>query len=90
MLGIKRLPRKEKTLYKHSDMWKETDHATFLKYCPNTRDRCYHAMVNDTSARPQEILNIKIKDIKFIDTDISPISVLNDTKFDILLNYQLG
>jgi integrase len=69
MLGIRRLPRKEKTPYKHSDMWEETDHATFLKYCPNTRDRCYHAMVNDASARPHEILNIKIKDIKFTLTD---------------------
>ena len=69
MMGIKRLPRKEKTPYKHSDMWEETDHTTFLNYCPDTRDRCYHAIANDSSARPHEILNLKIKDIKFTLTE---------------------
>ncbi|PWU82760.1 MAG: hypothetical protein DLM72_00155 [Candidatus Nitrosopolaris wilkensis] len=29
------------------------------------RDRCSHAMVHDTSARPHEILNLKIKDVVF-------------------------
>ena len=41
-------------------------HAIFLKYCPSKRDRCYHAIANDTSnARPHELLNLKIKDVKF-------------------------
>lgn len=65
MIGIKRLPRKEKSPYKPEDMWSTEENAIFLKYCPYPRDRCYHAMANDTSARPHELLNLKIKDIKF-------------------------
>ena len=37
----------------------------FLKYCPDKRDSCYHAMANDMSARPHELLGLKISDIKF-------------------------
>lgn len=47
--GVKKLPRKEKTRYKHVDMWDTREHAIFLKYCPDKRDRCYHAMAIDTS-----------------------------------------
>ena len=65
MQGIKQFPRKEKSTYKPSDIWTDEDHALFLKYCPEKRDKCYHAMANDTSARPHELLNLKIKDIKF-------------------------
>jgi hypothetical protein len=36
-----------------------------LKYCPSKRDKAFHAIANDTSARPHELLNLKIKDIKF-------------------------
>ena len=39
--------------------------SVFLKYCHRIRDRCYRAMANDMSARPHEILNLKIKDIIF-------------------------
>lgn len=46
-------------------MWTTEEHAVFLKYCPFPRDKCYHFMVIDTSARPHEILNLKIKDVKF-------------------------
>jgi integrase len=63
MNGIRRLPRQEKSPYKPSDMWNGEEHAIFLKYCPNKRDRCYHAMANDTSARPHELLKLRIKDI---------------------------
>jgi integrase len=65
MQGIKQLPRKEISSYKPSDMWSDEDHVLFLKYCPEKRDRCYHAMANDTSARPHELLNLKIKDVIF-------------------------
>ncbi len=65
MQGIKRLPRKEKTSYKPTDIWEPRDNTIFLKYCPSKRDRCYHSLANDMSARPSEILNLKIKDIKF-------------------------
>lgn len=65
MQGIKQLARKETSTYKPSDIWTSEDHALFLKYCPEKRDRCYHAMANDTSCRPHELLSLKIKDIKF-------------------------
>jgi integrase len=65
MQGIKQLARKEKSTYKPSDIWTDEDHAIFLKYCPDKRNRCYHAVANDTSARPSELLNLKIKDIQF-------------------------
>jgi integrase/recombinase XerD len=37
----------------------------FFKYCPNKRDRCYHAISKDTAARPHEILKVKIKTPSF-------------------------
>ena len=66
--GLRQLPRQGKS-YKPSDMWDSREHAVFLRYCPNVRDRCYHAMANDMSARPHELLNLKIKDIVFKVTD---------------------
>jgi len=65
MLGIRQLPRKEKSPFKPSDIWTEEDNALFLKYCPEIRDRCYHAMACDTSARPHELLSLRISDIVF-------------------------
>ncbi len=65
MKGIKQLPRKEKTSYSPSDLWEHREHHVFLKHCPSIRDRCYHALANDMSARPHEILNLRIKDIIF-------------------------
>jgi integrase/recombinase XerD len=41
------------------------DDLLFLKWCPNRRDRCYHAISRDLSARPHEILGLKLKDIVF-------------------------
>lgn len=60
MQGIKKLSRKEKTRYIHIDLWDAREHAVFLKYCLDIRDRCYHAMAIDTSARPHELLNLQI------------------------------
>jgi integrase len=54
-----------KTLYKNSDLWISEEHAIFLKYCPSKRDKAFHVIANDTSARPHELLNLKIKDIAF-------------------------
>ena len=65
MQGIKPFPRKEKSVYKPSDIWTDEDHILFLRYCPDKRDKCYHAMANDTSERPHKLLNLKIKDIIF-------------------------
>lgn len=67
--GIKKLNRIEKTPYKSSDIWDAREHALFLKYCPNKRDRCFHSLAIDMSARPGEILNLKIKDIRFFVTE---------------------
>ena len=64
MQGVKQFTRKEKSAYKPSDIWTDEDHALFLKYCPEKRDKCYHAMANDTSCRPSELLHLKINDIK--------------------------
>ena len=69
MIGIKKLPKKDISSYKPSDLWESREHAIFFKYCPSIRDRCYHAMAVDMSARPSEILNLKIKDIVFKVTD---------------------
>ena len=65
MQGINKLPRKEKTRYSHIDLWDAREHAIFLKYCPDKRDQCYHAMAIDTSARPHELLNLQISDLRF-------------------------
>jgi integrase len=63
--NIKHLKRKEKSTYKPTDLWTQEDDLLFLKYCPSKRDRAYHTMSRDTSCRPSEILNLKIKDIVF-------------------------
>lgn len=63
--NIPQLKRKETSVYKPSDLWTLEDDLLFLKWCSNKRDRCYHAISRDLSARPHEILNLKIKDIVF-------------------------
>jgi len=65
LLNIKQVRRKEKSPYKPSDMWTQDDDLIFQKYCPSERDRCYHAISRDTSARPHELLKLKIKDVVF-------------------------
>ena len=59
------LKRKEKSIYKPSDLWSTEDDLLFLKYCPYKRDKCYHAISRDTSCRPHEILKLRIKDVAF-------------------------
>jgi integrase len=59
--------RKETSVYDPSDMWDNEDNHLFLKYCPNPRDGCYHAMEVDTGARPHELLGLRIKDVEFIE-----------------------
>ena len=61
--NIPQLKRKEKSVYKPSDMWTAQDDLIFLRYCPSKRIKCYHTMSRDLSARPSEILNLRIKDI---------------------------
>ncbi|MGB7954368.1 MAG: hypothetical protein WCF23_10325 [Candidatus Nitrosopolaris sp.] len=63
--NIPQLRRKEKSIYKPTDLWVEEDDSLFLKYCSSKRIKCYHAVSRDASARPHEILKLKIKDIVF-------------------------
>jgi integrase len=63
--NILQLKRKEKSIYKPTDLWTPEDDSLFLKYCPNVRDRCYHAMSRDSAARPHELLKLRIKDVVF-------------------------
>ena len=63
--NIPRLKRKEISVYKPYDLWTQQDDLLFLKYCPDKRDKCYHAISQDLSARPREILKLKIRDIAF-------------------------
>jgi hypothetical protein len=57
--NIPQLKRKEKSIYKPTDLWTAQDDSLFLKYCPNPRDRCYHAMSRDSAARPHELLKLR-------------------------------
>jgi integrase/recombinase XerD len=65
IMDIPQLKRKEVSCYKPSDLWSQEDDLLFLKWVTNKRDRCYHTMARDLSARPHEILNLKIKDVVF-------------------------
>jgi integrase/recombinase XerD len=84
IMGIKQLRRKETSCYKPSDLWSQEDDLVFLKWVTNKRDRCYHTMARDLSARPHEILNLKIKDIVF--------KTVNDGKqyAEVLVNGKTG
>ncbi|HYA84484.1 MAG TPA: hypothetical protein VEH06_13710 [Candidatus Bathyarchaeia archaeon] len=66
---IPRLNRKEISSYKPTDLWTPQDDLLFLKYVTNKRDRCYHMMSRDLSARPHEILGLRIKDVVFKTVD---------------------
>lgn len=65
IVGIRLLKRKEISCYKPSDLWTQEDDKLFLKWVTNKRDRCYHIVARDLSARPHEILGIKIRDVVF-------------------------
>ena len=65
MENIPKLNRKETSIYKPADLWTAKDDLLFLKYCPSKRDKCYHTISRDSSARPHEIMKLKIKDVKF-------------------------
>jgi integrase len=69
MSGVRKLPRGQSSPYKPSDLWDSREHIIFLRYCPSKRDRCYHAMANDMSARPHEILSLKVKDLDWKSTE---------------------
>ncbi len=63
--NIGKKKRKEQETYSHTDLWSHADDELFLKYCHSKRLRCYHVVSRDTSARPHELLKLKIRDIQF-------------------------
>jgi integrase/recombinase XerD len=63
--NIPQLKRKEISIYKPTDLWTEEDDFLFLKYCPSTREKCYHTMSRDASARPHELLKLRMRDLVF-------------------------
>ncbi len=63
--NLKRIRRKETSIYKPSDLWTQDDDQLFLKYCPSNREKCYHMISRDTSCRPHEILSLRMKDVVF-------------------------
>jgi site-specific recombinase XerD len=65
MRDIPLLKRKEQSIYKPDDLWIPEDDRMFLKYCPDKRIQCYHVISRDTSARPSEILKLRVKEINF-------------------------
>jgi integrase/recombinase XerD len=83
IMGIAKLKRKEVSCYKPSDLWSQEDDLVFLKWVTNKRDRSYHTMARDLSARPHEILNLKIKDISFKTTG-------NKQYAEVLVNGKTG
>ncbi len=63
--NIPQLKRKEKSIYKPTDLWTAEDDLLFLNYCASQRNKCYHAMSHDTGCRPHELLKLRIRDIVF-------------------------
>ena len=66
--NVRKLKRREQSNYEDTDLWLDADcNRVFLKHCPSVRDRAFHAMMLDTSCRPKELMNARIKDIQFIE-----------------------
>lgn len=61
MENIPQLRRKERSVYKPSDLWTTEEDLIFLRYCPSKRMKCYHAVARDLGCRPHEILKLRIK-----------------------------
>jgi integrase/recombinase XerD len=59
------LHRQEESVVEPRDVWTNEDHAIFIKYCNDPRDKALHMAFRDTGARPHELLNLKIGDIDF-------------------------
>jgi|SRR5215208_2391386 len=63
--NIQKLKRKEKSIYKPTDLWTQEDDLLFLKYCPSKRMKCFHMMAKDTSCRPHELIKLRVRDVNF-------------------------
>ena len=81
--NLTQLKRKEKSIYKPTDLWTQDDDQLFLKYCPSKREKCYHMIARDTACRPHEILGLRIKDVTF--------KMANDRQYaEVLVNGKTG
>jgi integrase/recombinase XerD len=65
MRGISSIRRKEQSIYNPDDLWTLEDDHLFLGYCSDKRIRCYHVISRDTSARPSEILKLRVREVNF-------------------------
>jgi len=63
------LKKKEKTHVQAKDLWTNQDDEVFLKYCSDPRISLFHILSLDTSARPHELLALKIDDVKIKQTE---------------------
>jgi integrase/recombinase XerD len=71
MKNIRMLKRMEHSTVKPTDLWTAEDDVLFLKYCPKKRDKAYHTIARDSSCRPSEILNLRIRDVVFMTSGTS-------------------
>jgi integrase len=72
IMGIKTVKKKgPRSNVKATDLWTWEEDALFVKYVEDPRIACYHMMARDTSARPSEMLAIKIEDIKIKKTPMA-------------------
>ena len=69
ILNLKTIPRREKSIYSPSDLWTTEDDLLFLRHCPSKRMKAYHTIARDSSARPHELLKLKIKDLVYKSVD---------------------
>jgi integrase len=67
--NLRCIKRKEKTTYSAEMLWTPEEDSLFLKYCPDKRLRLYHIMARETSGRPHELLNLKIGDVIWHNSD---------------------
>ncbi len=65
MKGFRASRKKHKTSTRRDHFWSAEEHKVFLDYCEDLRLACFHAIAMETGARPGELLQLKISDIKF-------------------------
>jgi hypothetical protein len=49
---------------KREHLWTAEEHRVFLKYCEDLRLACFHAIHREVGGRPDELLQLKLGDIK--------------------------
>ena len=60
---IKHSPTNKKRR-KREQLWTPEEHSVFLRYCEDLRLACFHAIALEIGARPGELLDVKLGDIK--------------------------